>query len=231
MIEILPAILPSSFDDLAEHVARLGGVAKHVQVDVVDGHYARGKTWPYKDASSFATLVAEESGLPQWDHVDYQFDLMVEHPEAVVLDYVRAGATQLIVHAASPGAKEALQGLVDRREEMGTFAVQVGVALGAHAGPADLEPFEGLFDFVQVMGIEHIGKQGEPLIPPALYLVERLRSLYPHMPLQVDGGVTKDNALSLVRAGANRLIAGSAIFGQDDPVAAYKELYNLANAH
>ncbi len=228
-VEIIPAVLPQSFKDLEEHLALVRGVAKHVQIDVVDGRYAKHKTWPYRDTESFKKIVEAEHGLPFWDELDFQFDLMIEHPELQLKDFLAAGATQIVVHAHAPGAVEAVQLVVDRRDEMGTFAVQAGVALGAQAQPDELEPFEAQFDFVQVMGIDHEGKQGEPFDERALFLVERLRNRYPELPLQVDGSVTVDDAAKLAQAGANRLVVGHAIFGAKDPVAAYKELYNIVN--
>ena len=231
MIEILPAILPKSFADLQEHIERLQGVAPRVQVDVVDGVLAHGKTWPYRDSSTFEKLVSEEHGLPQWDKVDYQFDLMIDDPMAVVDRYSTAGATSMVLHARAKTAAEALQTIVDRRDEQGSFSVQVGVAIGPHDQLETLMPYEAQFDFVQVMGIAHIGKQGEPYEPHTAHLVERIRGRYPKLPIQVDGGVGPSNAKALVSAGATRFIAGSAIFDNDDPVHAYKALYNLVNGH
>ncbi len=229
-IEIIPAVLPQSFKELEEKLGLLQGVAKHAQIDVVDGHLAKGKTWPYRDTESFEKIVQEEHGLPFWDTMDFQFDLMIERPEMEVQKYLQAGASQLVLHVHAPGTPQALQLLVDKRtEDMGTFVVLAGIALGPQDQPDLLEPFEAQFDFVQVMGIEHIGKQGEPFERKSLYLIERIRARYPLLPIQVDGGVTKENAKDLVSAGATRLVAGSAIFGAEDPAAAYKELYNIVN--
>lgn len=232
-VEIIPAVLPKSFADLEAHVALINGVARQVQVDVVDGEYAKGRTWPYRDHTTFDKIVQEERGLPHWETVDYQFDLMIQHPETELKKYLSAGATQIILHAKSEGVEEAVRYMVDHRGEMGTYAVRSGVALDAHAQPEDIDRFEGQYDFVQVMGIEHEGKQGEPFDPDhkALYLIERIRTRYPELPIQVDGGVTLENATRLVAAGATRLVAGSAVFGADDPAAAYKTLYNMVNAH
>lgn len=230
-VEIIPAVVPQSFADLEEHLAKIKDIVRHVQVDVVDGHYARGKTWPYRDSGTFEKIVEQEHGLPFWDTLDFEFDLMINNPAEVVMQYVHAGASRIIVHASSPSAVQALQSLVELREEGGSFTIQAGVALGAHGQPDDLEQFEAQFDFVQVMGVEKEGHQGEPFDPDqkALYLLERLRARYRDLPLQVDGGVKKENIQALVAAGATRLVAGSAIFAAEDPVAAYKELYNIAN--
>ncbi len=229
-VEIIPAILPGSFKDLQEHVELLQGVAPRVQVDIVDGHYAHGRTWPYRDHESFEKIVTEEHGLPSWDSVDYQFDLMVVDPAVEINNFVTAGATQLVLHSRSASTGAALQAIVDRRDQMGTFAVAAGIALPVRAQPDELEPFESQFDFVQVMGIEHEGKQGEPFDKHALFLIERVHARYPLLPIQVDGGVSEETIAELVAAGATRLVVGSAIFKADDPVAAYKALYNKANA-
>ncbi|MEK7109318.1 MAG: hypothetical protein AAB919_02680 [Patescibacteria group bacterium] len=230
-IEIIPAVLPKNWKELEEKLALMRGVTRHVQIDIVDGHFARGKTWPYKDGGQFETIVAQEHGLPLWEELDFEFDLMVEDPMAVMMDYVHAGASHVVVHAAAPSAVPAAQKLAGLNEESGSFAVRVGVALGAHQSPDDLEPFEDQFDFVQVMGIEHEGRQGEAFDPDhkALFLLERLRRRYPHLPLQVDGGVRLENVRELVAAGATQLVCGSAIFAAEDARAAYNALYTEAN--
>jgi ribulose-phosphate 3-epimerase len=79
------------------------------------------------------------------------------------------------------------------------------------------------------MGIEHLGVQGQELSPGTVPLIKELRRLHPDKSIQVDGGVRKDNALTLAHAGANRLIAGSAVFGKVDPGAAYAVLKREAN--
>src|SRR3989344_8522581 len=227
-IEIIPAVLPQSFKDLEAQLAPLAGIARQAQVDVVGGRYARGKSWPYRDRASFERLVEQEHGLPFWDKIDFQFDLMVEDPAAELNNFLAAGATQVILHVRSHTAQLALQALVDlRTNEAGGYSVRAGVALGPQQSPDVLEPFESQFDFVQVMGIDREGRQGEPFDIKALYLVERLRARYPDLPLQVDGGVTLENARALAAAGANRLVVGHAIVKAPDPAAAYQEFAAL----
>ena len=228
-VEIIPAVLPQSWRELEEKLERVHSFAKLVQIDVVDGEYARAKTWPYRDGASFEKVVEEEHGLPHWDTLDFEFDLMVFDPAAVVNQYVLAGASRIVLHAKSSTAVKALTDLANMREEGGSFTVQVGLALGAHQSPDDLEPFEAQFDFVQVMGIEREGKQGEPPSAQGRYLVERLRSRYPNLPIQVDGGVNMETARALAQAGATRLIAGSAILNAEDPKAAFDALVKEAN--
>jgi pentose-5-phosphate-3-epimerase len=86
----------------------------------------------------------------------------------------------------------------------------------------------GLYDFVQVMGIERVGSQGQPFDARAIDLVARIRAMYPALPLQVDGAAAT-HPQELARAGADRLIVGSAIITAADPAAALREIYNRAN--
>ncbi|HVV39019.1 MAG TPA: hypothetical protein VHD31_01710 [Candidatus Paceibacterota bacterium] len=232
MIEIIPAILVKSFKALEEQAALVHPFAKRVQIDVVDGVFAHNTTWPYKDSASFEKIVAEEKGLPFWEDLDFEFDLMIENPHDHVMDYVHAGGSHIVVHAHAAGAVEGLRKLAELRhdDDRGAFAVTTGLALLPNMQPDVLDSFDTLFDYVQVMGIDHEGKQGEPFDPHTVALVERLHRRYPDLVIQVDGGVNMDTAQSLVRAGANQLIVGSAIFGADNPHDAYKALYTLVNA-
>ncbi len=230
MIEIIPAILPKSFDDLEQHAALVHGIAKRVQIDVVDGKFARTTTWPYKDHASFEKIVDEEHGLPFWQDFDFEFDLMIENPHEKVKEFVRAGASHVVIHAHATGAVEALRYLAELRQgDDGGFSVTTGLALLPNMQPDVLESFDTLFDYVQVMGIDHEGKQGEPFDAHAVALVERLHRRYPELTIQVDGSVNMETAPALVRAGATELIVGSAIFGADNPAEAYKALYTLVN--
>ena len=230
MTEIIPAVLPKSFDDLREHLERLQGAVKQVQVDIVDGHFAHNKTWPYKDSATFEKVLSEEHGLPLWETFDFEFDLMVSDPVERVMDYVHAGASRIIVHIKAEGAAAALQKLADlKSDDYGDYSIKTGVALMCDMQPDILNDLDGLYDFVQVMGIARVGHQGEPFDKRAIYLVERLRARWPHMHVQVDGGVSIENARVLAHAGSERLIVGSAIFTAEDPVAALETLKKEAN--
>lgn len=222
---IIPAILPKGFADLEQRLSSVQGVAPMVQIDVVDGIFAPTKTWPYVGGDEFEKIIAQEEGLPYWEEFDFQFDLMVKDPKTEALRFIDAGASGLVIHAANEHAKEALESLQYARD----LDVSLGVALLPSSMVQDLNAFDNLYDFVQVMGIADVGSQGKPFDERTLALVAALRAEYTELCIQIDGGVSLATAQALVRAGATRLVAGSAIFNVHNPAIAYEELYTKTN--
>lgn len=209
-VEIIPALLVRTKRDLEHGLERLQGVSAWVQVDFVGDNY-----------------LEKEEYFPLWQEFSFEADLLLANQTKVAEAMVVLGAARVVVHAAGQEAAEALEVLQHYRT--GDFKIEIGVALRAHDTPEALQTFEGLYDYVQVMGILHEGKQGEPFDPQALELIRKLRATHPMLIIQVDGGVTIDTAEALVAAGASRLVAGSAILAQDDAKGAYKNLQAAAN--
>jgi len=207
MTDIMPAVLPHNLDQLAESLARLKGVAPLAQVDVV------------------SDIFGDEEGLPEWEEFDFEFDLYVE-PATFVVRAVELGASAVVVHARHHSAAQALQALQEYRT--GSFAIKVGVALRPTDDVSVLEQFLGLYDYVQVMGIDNEGRQGEPFNPRTVELVAALRQANPSLFIQVDGHAA-GHEQALAQAGANRLVEGSAILTADNPKVALKEAYTRAN--
>jgi ribulose-phosphate 3-epimerase len=228
MVEIIPAILPKSLTDLRDHLERIRGTTTLVQIDVVDGAFASNRTWPYSAPGSFEKITRGAEGLPYWEDFDFQFDLMVEHSLREAPCFIEAGGSSVVVHAASPDAHEAMVTLESLRG--GDFGVAIGIALLPGATVSDLVAFEGLYDFVQIMGIKKVGFQSQPFDERTPALIQELRTTNPELVIQVDGGVSLKNARALGQAGANRLVCGSGIFAEPDPRAAYKALRTEANA-
>ena len=139
MIAIIPAVLPKSFDELKERLARLCGVAPLVQIDLVG-----------------TNILAGHDALPFGEAFDFECDLMLGDPAAEVQTCIDIGASRVIVHAEDQNAHEALLMLQQARADT-DFPIAVGVALRAHDTAEVLDSFAGLYDFVQVMGIDHIG--------------------------------------------------------------------------
>lgn len=184
------------------------GVSSVVQIDVV------------KD------IFAGRESLPMWEECDFEFDIYIE-PGAFVARAVELGAQAVVVHVRHATCGEALQVLQEYRG--GDFATMVGLALQPTDTPEALAPYAGLYDYVQVMGIDNEGKQGEPFDPRVVELVRTLRAAHPALMIQVDGAAA-GHIEELVHAGAQCIVVGSAIIRADNPKAVYKEMYNKANA-
>lgn len=206
MIKIIPAILPRTFKELEDGLERLRGISPEIQIDLV------------------GTNVLAGHDMPRWQEFEFEIDVML--PEPNLDELLALGPARIVIHAQYEYAHNALRQLQSLRD--GNFPAAVGVALLPTASPEALEEYAGLYDFVQVMGIDVVGAQGRPFDPKAVELVARLRALHPMVPLQVDGHAA-GHEKELVAAGAERLVVGSAIIHADNPRASYNEIYNRAN--
>lgn len=224
MTEIIPAILPKDYNEIVEKTALVRGYAKTVQIDVCDNHFVPNFTWPYVgEYGEWQRIVNEEEGLPNWNELDFEIDLMVDEPERVVGDWVQAGAGRIIIHAESKGDIKGAINILDGR-------VEVGIALGVDTPLSILEQISVDIDkikLLQFMGIDKIGFQGQRFDNKVIDNIKRAKEKYPRIFISVDGGVSLDNALSLKNAGADHLVVGSAIFEGDDAVNALRALQDI----
>jgi len=138
--------------------------------------------------------------------------------------WLALGATRLTFHAESTTNLPRL--LADARDRYGSF-IAFGAAVDVANSPAVIESSLGEVEYVQFMGIAHIGRQGEPFDRRVLERVRAFRRRHPDIPIQVDGGVSLESAPALLAAGATSLVVGSALLRADDPsavVAAFEAL-------
>ncbi|MDE2212913.1 MAG: hypothetical protein KGJ34_00010 [Patescibacteria group bacterium] len=229
MAEIIPAILESSLEKINERLREIRAEASTVQIDICDGALVPSKTWPYgsKDQQKeFEQISKEEGSLPFWEAFDFEADLMVGNPRTSAPEWVSAGVSRVVIHIESASAQDALRELQEMRN--GELGVKLGIGIPSGARAEDVDPFMGLCDYIQVMGIATIGFQGQPFDRKAVELIRALRVKYPDRTIQVDGGVTREHVRELAQAGATRLIVGSAIFKSADPRAALRELRSVA---
>lgn len=222
MIEIIPAIMPKNYEDLAEKTGLFAGVVPLVQLDVMDGKFVPGRTWPYFPGDvHFKAIVSEEEGMPEWDILDFEIDLMVDRPELHIEKWVMAGARRIIVHVEGITDFEKIRSLIPYE------LIEFGLAINTTTPLSAIKPFLDRVDFVQCMGIERIGFQGQPFDERVVEHIKFLRSMKPEMPISVDGAVNMKTAEQLVKAGATRLVAGSAILKSGDVSLAVLEMKNL----
>ena len=220
MAEIIPAILAKNFEDIEDDLGLILGAAPFVQIDVCDGFFVTSKSWPFVDLedNKFKSIVAQEEGLPYWEDIDFEFDLMVKNPAAKIPDFVAMGASRIIVHLDSADDDE-IENILDEysTDEMREFGVEIGIGVSATTKMDRVEKFVPKTAFVQCMGIKKIGFQEQPFDENVIERIISLRQKFPELIISVDGGVSADNALSLVTAGANRLVVGSAIWESETP--------------
>ncbi|MEA2715609.1 MAG: ribulose-phosphate 3-epimerase [Candidatus Parcubacteria bacterium] len=223
-VEIIPAILPKDFAEIEEKIALVKGSVETVQIDICDGQFVTNTTWPYKRKDeTFEQIVHEESGMPGWQNLDFEADLMINKPESVVGDWVRAGAVRIIIHAESRGSvSEAINLLAEQ--------VEIGLALNMETSLDAVKIFENHIKFIQCMGIDQIGFQAQQFDEKVIEKVRQAKQQYPKLAVSVDGGVSLLNAPRLIEAGVDRLVAGSAIFGADNPLEAIRKFKQLRSA-
>ena len=230
MKEIIPAILPDNFEDLQGHVEEVKDVVKTVQVDVCDGIFVPSICWPYKNEKGELTRITSgDEGLPAWESVDYEVDLMVKNPSDDAKKWIDAGAKRIIFHIESEGVKDAIEML--KKEYMYTKEddlLEVGVAINLDTPISELASVIEDVSVVQCMGIARIGFQHEKFDERVFAKIAEIREKYPDVLVSVDGGVDLENAPKLLEAGATRLIAGHSVFqGEAEPKDAIAQFESL----
>lgn len=203
-VRIAPSILSSDFARLAEEVARVEAAgADLLHVDVMDGHFVPNLTI----GPPIVEALRKVTQLPLDVH------LMMTNPDCFIQEFAEAGANYLTVHVeACPHLHRTVQSIKER-------GVKAGVTLNPATSLSTVEEILGDADLLLIMSVNP-GFGGQQFIPSVLQKIERARQLIDrtgsHAVLEVDGGVKVDNAARIIQAGAEILVAGSAIFCSDD---------------
>lgn len=206
MNKIIPAILPKDWTELEERVESVKNHVSTVQVDICDGRFVKNFSWPYrKHDQNFEEVQREEKGMPFWDEVDYEIDLMVENPEDIISEWIATGASNIIIHVEST---KNLEKIVEEYSSM----VGIGLALNIETPLDIVKPFISKISHIQLMGIDRIGFQGQDFDKAVFEKIKEIRDKYPDLSISVDGGVDLETAPKLLDAGVDILIVGSAIF-------------------
>lgn len=230
MPKIIPAILPQTYTGIIHGADRVHECVDTIQIDFVDGVFAPNQTWLFnnKEKERFSAIEREDEGLPYWDTLDYEFDLMVQNPLEKMDLFMALGPTKLIFHIGSFKEEEMLayfEGLPLIIKETISF----GMAVGVDTDIALVEPYRAYIDTIQCMGIAEIGVQGKPFDERVLTQIQKAKELFPEKRISVDGGVSLATAPALVRAGADTLVVGSALFGSTDIYGTIELLENIGN--
>ena len=207
MVLIAPSMLSADFLHLEKDVEMVNSHADLFHLDVMDGSFVPN--------ISFGFPIVEAIGKKAAKPLDVH--LMIVHPEKYVERFVKAGADMISFHFEA-----ALQQTDEVIDLIHSFNCKAGIAINPDCPVEKIFPFLGKLDFVLVMSV-FAGFGGQKFIEDSLGRIASVKAelerLGRDIPIEVDGGISPDNASSVVKAGASILVAGSSVFKAADPAA------------
>lgn len=210
--QVLPSLLLCDFGNLAEEVRRLESASvRGLHLDVMDGNFVPNMTYGMP-------IVAGLRGLTD---MPLDVHLMVERPERYIEQFYEAGSDVITIHVeATENPRKVL-------EDIRSLGVAAGLAFNPDTPLDEVIPLLDVCDLVLVMSV-NAGFGGQKFNPIALEKLAKLKEIKPdHVALEVDGGVNADTAGKCAAAGADLLVAGSAIFKHEDYRQAMDQLNSL----
>jgi ribulose-phosphate 3-epimerase len=216
LIELAPSILSADFARLAEQVrAASEGGGTVIHVDVMDGHFVPNLTV----GPPLVKSLRKATKLPLDCH------LMIENPDQFIAEFAEAGADWISVH------QEACRHLNRTLNLIQSHDVLAGVVINPATPVETLSEVLEIVDYVLVMSVNP-GFGGQKFIPETVHKIRRLADLRSERGLnyriEVDGGIALETVAEVVRAGAEILVAGNAVFGQGDPKTNAQKLLKAA---
>lgn len=211
MIKIAPSLLSADFSKLAKELATIEHDADLLHLDIMDGHFVPNLTI----GPAVVKACRAKSKLP------FDCHLMIEEPQKYIGAFLDAGADMISVHVeAEPHLQRALQLIRDG-------GAKAGIALNPATSAESLSTALDFCDYVLVMTVNPgFGGQKfiEPVVPKIRHISQLIRERGLQVEIEVDGGIDAQTAPAVTGAGATILVAGSAVFGKPDRVAAMEAI-------
>lgn len=219
-IHIIPTINVTSQEDFAHQLRSVEDVVDRIQIDVADGKFTPWESWHDPE------IIRE-----MHTRLSYELHLMVEEPRKEIAKWGRIeNISRIIVHAESkypPVEVGAHNTLLDSMPTFFAYGADVSVALDPDTSLEVLEPLMKHLYSVTLLGV-YPGSSGQAFEQSVLKKIGTLRSMHPTINIEVDGGINENNIAEIVRAGANILCVGSAVFAHGDPKTNILHLKELA---
>ncbi len=230
MQKIIPAILPQSYRAIEMGAEKVHEAVDTVQIDFVDGTFASNRTWVFnnKDGNIVSEILAQDRGLPFWEDLNYEFDLMVANPLEYMETFIAMGPSKIIFHIEGLDV-DAVISYIENLPEIIKDSIAFGIAIGIETPVEALEKIAPHVASIQCMGIVHVGFQSQVFDERCIAKVAEVRALYPDKIIAVDGGVSAENIAALAQAGANEFVVGSAVFQSPDIYGTIETLQRLCN--
>lgn len=210
MIYIAPSLLSADMARLAEAIVMVSAAADYIHCDIMDNHFVPNLTF----GAPVVKAIKKDSLLPMDVH------LMIESPGRWIKDFISAGLDEcdfLTFHAeADPDPSQTISAIRDA-------GIRPGLAVKPETGISDLFELFKYVDQVLIMTVEP-GFGGQSFIHEMMSKVREIRRAFPSIVIGIDGGIDVETAPVAVSAGADLLVAGSAVYGQNDPVVAIRAI-------
>ena len=202
MVKIAPSILAADFSCLREEIQRVEkGGADIIHVDIMDGHFVPNLT--------MGPVVVK--ALRNITDLFLDVHLMIEFPEKFIQPFADAGAENITVHMEA--CRERLDDILGRIDSIG---IRKGVSIKPATPVSSIEPLKGRINQFLIMSVEP-GFGGQEFMESSIEKISRARGILADTAeIEVDGGITEANASRIVNAGADILVAGTAIFKSKD---------------